>query len=238
MQTVPLKATTRTENGKGPARRLRVQGLVPSVAYGGDNATDAISVGAEPLREILLSPRGRNTIIELQVEGAGKYAVMLKEYTVHPLTRKLLHADFVRVIEGKTIKCEVPFDTVGKSKGEVDGGTLLTSYRNLPVRCIPANIPDSLTHDVSALEIDDVVRVQELTLPDGIEVLLPPEFKIVSVQPPRVIEEPTVEGEEGEAVEGEAAEGEGADGEGKDDDDKSDDKDKKDKKKDKKDKKD
>lgn len=230
MQTVELNATPRTGHGKGPARQLRAKGFIPSVSYGGNTDTHAIAIQAQSLRDILLSPRGRNTIIELKIEGVGNYPVMVKEYTVHPLSRKLLHADFIRVEEGKPIVVEVPFNTVGKSRGEIEGGTLLTTLRKLPVRCIPKMIPDSIEHDVSALAIDDFVRVKELTLPEGIEVLLPPERRVVVVEPPRVPEVTEVAAEGAEGVEG--AEGapaaEGADDAAKEKG--GDDKDKKDKK--------
>ena len=165
METVPLNATTRSEYGKGPARRLRATGMIPTVAYGLGHATESLTIDGKVFRDILLSDRGRNAIIELMVDGAKSYAVMVKEFTVHPLTRALLHVDLIRIDKQKPIECEIPFVTVGKSKGEVEGGTLLTSVRTLKVRCMPINIPDSIEHDVSELQIDDVAKVSELTLP-------------------------------------------------------------------------
>lgn len=212
MQTVTLKATPRPQAGKGPARRLRAAGQLPCVAYG-EIDSQPLAIERNALRDILTSPRGRNTIINLDVEGGATVAVMVKEYTVHPLSRLLLHADFITINESKPVECEVPFRTTGKSKGEAAGGTLLANIRNLRVRCLPTAIPDVINFDVSALEIDDVVVVRELTMPPNVEALLPPERKIVVVAPPRVLEVTEEEAAAAAAAEAEAAEGgEGAEG--------------------------
>jgi large subunit ribosomal protein L25 len=184
------------------------------VAYGTGMETQPLAIERDALKAILTSERGRNTIIRLDIEGASPMEAMVKEYEVHPLSRLLLHADLIKITEDKPIDCEVPFFTVGKAAGEVEGGTVLSNLRTLRVRCLPGKIPDRIEYDVSALNIDDNVHVRDLTLPESVEVLLPPERTIVIVAPPRVIEEPTaVEGEEGvEGAEEEGAEGaEGAD---------------------------
>ncbi len=212
MQTVPLKATPRTEHGKGPARRLRAAGMVPVVAYGLGGETVAVAVPSADLRAILTSPRGRNTIIDLQVEGGQALNVMVKEYTVHPLSRNLLHADFIRIDENSKVECEVPFHPVGKSRGEAEGGTLLASLRTLKVLCMPTAIPDHIEYQVEHLAINDVVKVKDLQVPPGVEILLPPERKVITVQPPRVLEDAAAEG--GAPTEGEAA-AEGGEGEAK-----------------------
>lgn len=206
METVTLKATPRTENGKGPARRLRAQGKMPAVAYGTDIETQPLAIEREALKRILTSARGRNTIIKLEVEGGTGMDVMVQDYTVHPVSRLLLHADLIKITETTPIVVEVPFLTVGKSVGVAAGGTLLSNIRTVRVRCLPNAIPDSVEFDVTALQIDDAVKVKELTLPPGLEVLLPPERTVVVVAPPRVLEETTVAAD-GEAAEGEAAEG-------------------------------
>lgn len=206
MENVTLKATPRPGSGKGPARRLRAAGQLPIVAYGAGMETQPLAVDRDALKSILTSSRGRNSIIQLDIEGSDSVTVMLKEYSVHPLSRLLLHADLVKISPDKPVECEVPFRTTGKSKGEQAGGTLLSNIRSLTVRCLPANIPDAILFDVSALEIDDVVKVNELKMPEGVEALLPPERKIVIVAPPRVLEAAEAAAAEG----GEAAAAEGA----------------------------
>lgn len=213
METVTLKATVRSDHGKGSARRLRATGHIPSVAYGKTNQgeqvdTVALTIAADALRDILQSERGQNSIIHLDVEGGSTVEVMLKDYTVHPLTRKLIHADFQRVDPTRPVQVEIPFVTVGKSRGEQAGGTLLVNERTLKLRCLPTNIPIQVEHDVSSLEIDDEVKVRELSLPENVEVLMSPERKLVVVQPPRVVAEVVADAaldtEGGAPAEGEA----------------------------------
>lgn len=215
MQIITLKATPRSGNGKGPARRLRASGRLPAVAYAGGK-TVAIAIEREALKSILKSELGRNTVIEMAVEGSESFHVMVKDYSVHPITRQLIHADFMRIDASAPIEVEVPFFTVGKSKGEIEGGTLLAMVRTLRVRCQPADIPTRVEYDVSAMEINDVVRADQLTMPAGVVPLLPPTRKVVFVAPPRVEVEVKPEGEGLVPVEGEegAVPAEGAPAEG------------------------
>jgi large subunit ribosomal protein L25 len=218
METVTIEARTRTAMGKGPSRRLRREGFIPAVTYCRGTETVAVEISRERLRGILRSDKGRNSLITLAVAGGQTYSVMVKDYVVHPVTRQLLHADFQQVDLSLPVVVEVPFRTTGKSKGEAAGGTLLQNVRHLSVRCQPGEIPTVIEAEVSELEIDSVLRVRELTLPEGIELLHREDQKLVVVKPPRVEEAPKpVEGEgvEGAALaEGEAKpEGEGGEGE-------------------------
>jgi large subunit ribosomal protein L25 len=218
MRTNELKAIPREVSGKGPARRLRSEGSIPTVAYGdGLDQTLNLAVGHDDLYTILTTGRGRNSIIELKVDGGGSHNVMVTDYDIHPVSRRLLHADFQTVREDKPVHVEVRFETTGKPVGVQAGGTLLVHFRRLKLRCLPTAIPDRLTHDVSHLEILDSVQLKELSLPEGVEILMNPEQRIAEVKPPRVLEtaEEEGEGEEGEeGAEGEGAEGEKAEGEG------------------------
>lgn len=201
MEHVTLKATTRTELGKGPNRRLRTSGQIPSVAYGkGTDAALSLAVDHDALIDVLGSPKGRNSVIRLEVAGAKTYAVMVRDFAVHPISRRLLHADFITVDENAPIEVEVPFVTTGKSKGEAEGGTVLVSSRRLPVRCLPAAIPAQITVDVSGLDMEDGIQVKELAVPAGVEVLLPAERRVVVVKAPRQVEEKPAAGAEGAAA--------------------------------------
>lgn len=211
MSTVTLEATTRTATGKGPARRMRAQGLIPSVAYSRGVPSLSLSIPRERLRAILKSDKGQNTLIELKVDGDKTYPVMVKTFTVHPVSRQLTHADFLQVDPTVPVELEIPFRAVGRSKGEAAGGTLLQTVRSLRVRCLPTEVPSTIETDVSELEIDQMMRVRDLKLPAGLNVLNRDDQKVVVVKPPRVEEvvkpEGVAEGEEAPA-EGEAAAGE------------------------------
>jgi large subunit ribosomal protein L25 len=202
MENVNLNATVRTEQGKGPSRRLRQSGKIPTVAYGQHtDDTLSLAIDHDALLSILLSEKGRNTVIYLQVEGGKSYPVMVRDFSIHPLSRKLLHADFMTIDVNAPIEVEIPFVTTGKSKGEAEGGTVLINARRLPVRCLPANIPTKISHDVSHLGMEEGIKVKELAVPAGVEVLLPAERRIVVVKAPKMVEEAKPEA----AAEGEAA---------------------------------
>jgi large subunit ribosomal protein L25 len=175
------------------------------VAYGREQATLNLSVSSDQLRDILLSERGRNSVIDLQVEGDGNHSVMIKEFTLHPISRKLVHADFVRIDENAPIEVRVPFRATGKSKGEVAGGTVLVNVREVKVLCAPNAIPIVIEADVSHLEIDDEIKIKDLVLPEGTELNESPERKLLIVVPPRVAEEDNAEDDDSEAAEGEAS---------------------------------
>jgi large subunit ribosomal protein L25 len=179
-QTIKLNAESRSETGKCAVRRLRNSGRIPAVAYGKGLATKQISVVPKDVVGVLATERGRNSVIELDLQGQ-KSTVLLVEYQYHPVTRALLHADFREIKEDEFLDVEVPFETTGKPKGVVEGGVLRLVFRKLPVRCLPANVPVKLTHDVTELEIDDAVSVQQLSLPEGVTIRLPPELTVVAV---------------------------------------------------------
>ncbi|MBM4356900.1 MAG: 50S ribosomal protein L25 [Deltaproteobacteria bacterium] len=209
MEHVTLKATARTELGKSPNRRLRSSGQIPSVAYGkGTSQPLSLAVDHDALLGVLGSPKGRNSVIYLAVEGDKSYPVMVRDFAVHPISRRLLHADFITVDENAPIDVEVPFVTHGKSKGEADGGTVLVGVRRLPVRCLPAAIPAKITVDVTPLGMEEGIKVKELGVPAGVEVLLPAERRIVIVKAPKSVEEKgAAEGAAGDAKAADAKKG-------------------------------
>ena len=204
---VKLKASSRADTGKSANRRLRRTGVIPAISYGRGNPSMSLAVSPRDLGTILTSERGRNSVIELEVEGAATKTVMVKDFSVHPMSRRLVHADFIEIDIDQPLEVEVPFRTSGKSKGELAGGTVLQTVRRVPVKCMPANIPDVIVVDVSALDIDDGLSVADLPLPAGVELQLPSELRLVVVKAPRMEEEKPAEAA---VAEGAPAEGAGA----------------------------
>lgn len=181
MQIIKLKASQRADSGKGDARRLRSSGQIPAVAYGRGLPTKSLAVSPVELEQVLRSERGRNTVVELAVEGADNMTVLLREFQHHPLTRALLHADFVQIKLDQAVTVEVPLEVTGKAAGIVLGGTLRQVFRKLPVRCLPEQIPVKVVHDVTALGLDDHVATRDLALPEGVSILLPPEQTLIAI---------------------------------------------------------
>ncbi len=173
MQTIKLKAEIRGGKGKGAARQLRAKGQVPAVYYGRGVETKALSVSPKELMEAISGELGKNAVIELEL-GSESVRTLMTDYQVHPVSRALLHADFLKVEDDREVDVAVPLEFVGKAKGIVMGDKLRQVFREVPVRCLPANIPAKLTYDVTEMQIEDILRAEELPLPDGVTIRLKP----------------------------------------------------------------
>ncbi len=180
MTTNTLDATVRESHGKGSCRRLRALGQMPAVAYGNDLTATAVAVSPKELGRILSGERGLNTVVELKVNGQPMPTLVV-DYQIHPLTRALLHADFKKIDLDKTVDVEVKLELTGRPQGVTMGGTLHQVFRKLPIRCKPGQIPVTLVHDVTELTLDAVAHVKDLKLPEGVQVLLPPERTVAAV---------------------------------------------------------
>lgn len=181
MEIIKINASRRESNGKGGARRVRNTGKIPAVAYGKELAAQALAIAPEELGRVLSSAHGRNSVLELDVEGAQKITALLREYQHHPVTREYLHADFQQIHLDKEVDVDVTLEVTGKAAGIVLGGTLRQVFRKLPIRCLPDKIPVKITHDVTALGLDGHVAVRDLGLPEGVTVRLPAERTLIAI---------------------------------------------------------
>ena len=201
MERLELEVNVRETSGKGPARQLRARGAVPAVVYGGSVAAQSLEVQERQLAAVLRS--GANRIIDLKgPDGFENRLVLLKEYQRDPVSQSLLHCDFYNVDTKQQIDVQVPIHIEGKAKGVELGGILEVVQREVLVKCLPLEIPDSLTLDVSDLDVGDALHVSDLVSPPGAEIANEPTQTVVHVVAPRVEEEPEVEGEEVEVEEG------------------------------------
>ena len=161
-----LQAEKREGRGKNEARRLRAQGRIPAVLYGAEKGK-AVEIAVDPkvLLRILHSESGVNTLIGLQGigSGGGETRVMVKEYQLDPIDHKLLHADFYQVAMDKAITVTVPILLKGEAKGvKQQGGIVDFVSREIEVECLPGDIPENITVDVSELMLHEGVRVRDL----------------------------------------------------------------------------
>ncbi len=181
MTTNSLEASIRPTQGKGPCRRLRTQGQMPAVAYGAGLEATPLAVSPKALAKILAGELGLNTVVDIQVAGQSSFPALVVDYQIHPVTRAFLHVDFKKIDLDKTVDVEVKLELTGKPEGVTLGGELHQVFRKLPVRCRPGQIPVKLVHDVTSLGLDSAAHVKDLQLPDGLEVLLPPERTVAAV---------------------------------------------------------
>jgi len=189
MEIIKLSATPRQESGKGPSNRLRRTGNIPAICYGKGLESFPVAVSPKALLEVLKSAHGKNSVIELAVEGGDKLTVMVRDYGYHPISRQLVHADFLQVKLDQPIDVEVPVRCVGKSKGIAGGGILQQIFRNLPIRCLPEKIPALIEIDISELDLGDTVKAGAVGLPEGVKTRLPEDQTVVVVAIPEKAEE-------------------------------------------------
>ena len=163
MASATLEATTRESRGKNEARRLRAAGRIPAVLYGGADGAVPISVDPKVLSRILHSGSGLNSIIGLDLAGKGVTQVLVKEFLLDPVKHSMLHADFYRVQMDKAITVTVVISLKGEAKGvKLQGGVVDFPHREVEVECLPGDIPEGLTIDVSELMIGQGVRLKDL----------------------------------------------------------------------------
>ncbi len=215
MADATLVAQRRTSAGKGAAGRTRREGLVPAVVYGLGEENVPVSVPSRELGHLLSSASGANTLFTLKLEGSDQLA-LARQIQRHPVKGTLLHVDFVRVRADQTIQADVPVHLTGDSEGAARGGVLEQFLYTVAVEAKPADVPNSLEIDISALEIGDAAHVRDLTVPSGVIITNDPDEVLAQVSAPRVVEEEVPEVAEGEVPEGEGAPAaaEGAGGEG------------------------
>ena len=211
MAHVALTAQSRKETGKGAARTLRRQALIPAVFYGPEVDPVHLSLEYRDLEKLIKTGAGENVIIDLAIETGDStlsHRAMLKEIQMDPVKRTILHVDLYEISMDKTIEVEVPIILRGAPKGVSEGGILQQVSRTLEISCLPDNIPDAFELEVTELEIGDSLHVSDLKIPEGIEVLAEEELTIATVVPPTKVEEiePEVPEEEEEREEVEAEE--------------------------------
>ena len=211
MAHVALTAQPRKETGKGAARTLRRQALIPAVFYGPEVDPVHLSLNYRDLEKLIKTGAGENVIIDLAIEtgeSSLSHRAMLKEIQQDPVKQTILHVDLYEISMDKKIEVEVPITLTGTPKGVSEGGILQQVTRTLEISCLPDNIPDAFELEVTELDIGDSLHVSDLRIPQDVEVLVEEELTIATVVPPTKVEEiePEVPEEEEEREEVEAEE--------------------------------
>ena len=181
MAEILVNAKSRSDRGKNAARRLRRSGLVPGVVYGGKADTVAVAVDPKVLQKVLRSESGRNTILKLELDGSSTSAI-LKSWQVDPIREHFLHADFFRIAMDVAIRVNVPVAIKGEAVGvKVQGGVLEVVMRQIPVECLPGDIPERIEVDVSGLALNNAIRVSEVPVSSKVKILEDPDHVVVHV---------------------------------------------------------
>lgn len=216
-QTSVLTVASREPSGSRSARRLRREGNVPGIVYGGGSDPVPFQVDARALR---LALQHAGAVLDLSIDGEQSTPVVVKELVRHPVTGYATHIDLLRVRLDKPIQATVALELIGgdDAPGAKEGGVLEHVTREVTVEALPNDIPDRIEYDASEMVIGDTVMFAQLTAPPNVQLIGDEETVIATLTPPRlqVEEEPEIEeetelvGEEGEAPEGEGKTGEEA----------------------------
>lgn len=166
-----LEGKPRQESGKGYSRRLRATGRIPAVVYG-RHSTGATHFSVDPLaiKTAISTPHRFNTLITLKIDGQPERQVLVRDFQFDPVSRDLLHADFLEVREDEKVKVKVPLRLVGRPVGVGEGGILSQLRRELELYTLPSAIPENIEVDVSHLKMAQSIHVNEIKLPPGVEV--------------------------------------------------------------------
>lgn len=183
--TTSLKVAPREPGHSRATRRLRRTGAIPGVVYGGGEDPVSFQVGERTLRHAL---QDSGAVIQLEVEGGASSPVVVKELVRHPVTGVTMHLDLLRVRMDVAIQTTTILELTGseESPGVREGGVLEHVTRELAIEALPGAIPDSVSFDVSELQIGDTITLEQVTAPSGVTFLDDPEIVVATLTPPRL----------------------------------------------------
>lgn len=221
MNVLPISVEPRQDTGKKAAKHIRRNGRIPAVIYS-KNGVKHFTTTHNAVKSIIFTPDLK--LAEIELDGQS-FRALVKNIDFHPVTEDILHIDFLELIDGQQIKAEIPLKFTGESPGVKNGGKLFRAVRKVKVKTTPESLVDELFVDISELELGDSVKVRDIKVPEGVEILMDDGIPVGGVQVPRALKSEEelaaeeMEGEEGEegtegAEGGESAAGEG--GEAKD----------------------
>ena len=191
MKSVSVSGSLRENVGKKDAKNQRRNGFVPSVLYGGEKQLPLL-VEEKSFKDLIYTPEVR--YVELDVDGQN-YKAVIQETQFDKVTDKLLHVDFLEIIEGKHITIEIPLLIAGNSPGVMRGGKLSKQVRKLKVKGLLENIPENITVDISKLDILDTIKIEDIQL-EKISIIDIPSKVVVTILSSRNVEETTEEEKE------------------------------------------
>ena len=198
-----LIAEMRDDQGKGASRRLRRQGKVPAIIYGAGREPRSLMFDHNKVLQQLEDPSFYSSILNIKV-GDKSRAAVVKDIQRHPAKQRILHIDLQRIVEDEKIKMQIPIHYLGEEEAvgvKLGGGTVSKLMTELEISCLPKDLPEFLEVDISELELDQMLNVSDIKLPEGTEItelLIEQNPAIVSIQEIKEIIEEDIEGEDSE----------------------------------------
>ena len=190
-KTIQLKAEPRNAAGTTASKALRKAGKVPATIYGRHQQPQSLQLDAHALSLAMSKSGGEHVLVNLEIAGGGTSLALIQDVQHHPLKRHILHLDFHALKEDEVMHTSVPIIGFGESVGVKTGGGLLEQIiRALEVSCLPKDLPENVTIDVSNMNIGDSIHVNEVALPAGVTALNPPDAVVFHLAAPTVEAEP------------------------------------------------
>lgn len=190
---VKLSARPRAESGRNSVKQVRARGAVPAVIYGGKEAPANLEVSRKEIDQLLAHAVGENILVELEIADGTKITnrlSLIQEIQHHPVGGEILHVDFHAVSMTEEIEAEIPLEPAGEPVGvKTYGGLFQQNMRSLAIRCLPQNLPEIITVDVSALNIGESLHVKDIKLPAGVTATEDADLTVFLVSEPTVADE-------------------------------------------------
>lgn len=200
MEIVSFKADSRQETGTKGAKALRREGKIPCVLYGGD-VSEYFSVTPRQVKALVYTPDFK--LASIDVNGT-EHKCILKDIQMHPVTDEIVHIDFLKLQDGVPVKVEIPIAFKGESPGIKGGGKLIQSMRKVKIKVKPEDLMDKLFVSIEGLVLGQSVRVRDVEVTEGVEVMTSGATPVAQVAVPRALKSATAEEEEGAVTVGEA----------------------------------
>lgn len=180
MATVNMTAESRPNTGKGAARKIRKNGLIPAVIYREGNTPTHITIDAGSLELQFQRIGNPNTLVQITV-GDQSWTCLVREVQRHPVSQKIRHMDFYEVRSDDNVTVSVPVEPVGRAEGTRMGGKLRIIARRLTVVCKPGDIPATVPVDVTPLNIGQFIRASKVPAPENTQILVEQDFNVATV---------------------------------------------------------
>jgi large subunit ribosomal protein L25 len=191
-----LTAQTRTGIGRSAVNAIKKQGLVPAVVYGGSDTPQPLTLNAREIHNLLAHATSEHLLVDLEIADGGSTSsrlALIQEVQHHPIKRTVLHVDFHAVKADEKLHSEIPVITTGEPAGVKNfGGILEIALHEIEIECLPKDLPEVISLDVSALNVGEAIHVKDIQLPEGVTCRLDGDLTVVRVAAPKVEIEPVV----------------------------------------------
>lgn len=189
-----LEAVQRVHKKRSEMSRLRKEGRLPGIIFGADEENTMVHVSGRDFQR--WARGGASGLLNLEVKGLGNVSVLLEGMQRDPISREVIHVDFLRVKKDTVVRTNMLLEYVGTSAGAKAGGIIQTQRTSIEIEALPANMPNLIQVDISNLEIGDVLRVGDISLPSGVTAATPAEDVLVSCVAPQMQQANEAEDEE------------------------------------------